>query len=61
MPAGFRLVVRGWVAFAEDVTTTWVDDPSVDETTLLALLRDSLTRLVELVLVDPLGRAPDPA
>jgi AcrR family transcriptional regulator len=56
-PPGFRLVVRGWVAFAEDVTTTWVDDPTVDETTLLALLRDSLTRLVELVLVDPLGRS----
>ena len=60
LPAGFRLVVRGWVAFAEDVTTTWVDDPSVDEATLLVLLRDSLTRLVELVFADPLGRAADP-
>ena len=59
-PAGFRLVVRGWVAFAEDVTTTWVDDPSVDEAALLVLLRDSLTRLVELVFADPLGRAADP-
>jgi AcrR family transcriptional regulator len=56
-PAGFRLVVRGWVAFAEDVTTTWVDDPTVDEAALLSLLRDSLTRLVELVLADPLGRS----
>ena len=60
LPAGFRLVVRGWVAFAEDVTTTWVDDPSVDEAALLVLLRDSLTRLVELVFADPLGRAADP-
>ena len=54
-PPGFRLVVRGWVAFAEEVTTTWVNDPSVDEAALLALLRDSLTRLVELVFADPLG------
>lgn len=61
LPAGFRLVVRGWVAFAEDVTTTWVDDPSVDEATLLVLLRDSLTRLVELVFADPLGRGVEPA
>jgi AcrR family transcriptional regulator len=55
-PAGFRLVVRGWVAFAEEVTTTWVNDPSVDEDALLRLLRDSLTRLVELVFTDPLGQ-----
>ena len=54
-PPGFRLVVRGWVAFAEEVTTTWVKDGSVDEAELLALLRDSLTRLVELVFADPLG------
>ncbi|WP_421119442.1 TetR/AcrR family transcriptional regulator [Aquihabitans daechungensis] len=56
-PPGFALVVRGWVAFAEEVTTTWVSDPSVDEDVVLALLRDSLTSLVELVLADPLGRA----
>lgn len=56
-PPGFRLVVRGWVAFAEEVTTTWVGDPSVGEDALLGLLRDSLTRLVELVFADPLGRA----
>jgi AcrR family transcriptional regulator len=55
-PPGFRLVVRGWVAFAEEVTTTWVNDPSVDEDVLLALLRDSLTRVVELVFADPLRR-----
>lgn len=54
-PPGFHLVVRGWVAFAEEVTTTWVSDPSVDEDVLLALLRDSLTSLVELVMADPLG------
>jgi AcrR family transcriptional regulator len=54
-PPGFRLVVRGWVAFAEEVTTTWVADPSVDEAVLLRLLRDSLTRLGELVFADPLG------
>jgi len=54
-PPGFRLVVRGWVAFAEEVTTTWVADPAVGEDELLRLLRDSLTRLGELVLVDPLG------
>ncbi len=51
-PPGFRLVVRGWVAFAEEVTTTWVNDPSMGEDVLLALLRDSLTRLVELVVAD---------
>lgn len=54
-PPGFRLVVRGWVAFAEEVTTTWVADPSVDEAVLLRLLRDSLTRLGELVFAEPLG------
>jgi AcrR family transcriptional regulator len=54
-PPGFRLVVRGWVAFAEEVTTTWVADPAVGEAELLRLLRDSLTRLGELVFVDPLG------
>lgn len=54
-PIGFRLVVRGWVAFAEEVTTTWVADPSVGEDELLRLLRDSLTRLGELVFTDPLG------
>lgn len=56
-PPGFRLVVRGWVAFAEEITTTWVADPSVGEDVLLRLLRDSLTRLGELVFVDPPGPA----
>lgn len=51
-PPGFRLVVRGWVAFAEEVTTTWVADPAVGEDELLRLLRDSLTRLGELVFTD---------
>lgn len=56
-PPGFRLVVRGWVAFAEEITTTWVADPAVGEDELLRLLRDSLTRLGELVFVDPIGTA----
>ncbi len=55
-PPGFRLVVRGWVAFAEEVTTTWVSDPSVGEDVLLDLLRDSLTRLVELAFAEPVVR-----
>ncbi|WP_426572299.1 TetR/AcrR family transcriptional regulator [Aquihabitans sp. McL0605] len=46
----FRLVVRGWVAFAEEVTTTWVDQPVLTEEQLLRLLNDSLTQLVVLAL-----------
>ena len=49
-------MVRGWVAFAEEVTTTWVSDPSVGEDVLLDLLRDSLTRLVELAFAEPVVR-----
>lgn len=60
-PPAFRMVVRGWVAFAEEVTTTWVSDPSVSEGDVLDLLRGSLTQLVGLVLADPLGLVGDDA
>lgn len=48
---GFPLTVRGWVAFAEELTTTWVAEPSVSQGELLRLLRESLTALVTVALL----------
>ena len=50
-PPSLRLSVRGWVAFAEEVTTSWVDDPALPESELLTLLVESLTHLVALALL----------
>lgn len=51
-----RLAVRGWVAFAEEVTLSWADDPRATEEEILDLLRDSLTAVVARALgVDPLA------
>ncbi len=49
----FRLVVRGWVAFAEEVTISWVGDPILSEDELLDLLNHSLAQLVALALLGP--------
>ncbi|MCU1371450.1 MAG: putative HTH-type transcriptional regulator [Ilumatobacteraceae bacterium] len=49
----FRLVVRGWVAFAEEVTISWIGDPVVSEEQLLELLNHSLAQLVALALLGP--------
>lgn len=50
-----HLAVRGWVAFAEEVTVGWADDPTTSEDELLVLLRDSLTQIVALALGVPAG------
>jgi AcrR family transcriptional regulator len=49
----FRLLVRGWVAFAEEVTISWVGDPVVSEAELLDFLNHSLAQLVALALLGP--------
>jgi AcrR family transcriptional regulator len=49
----FRLVVRGWVAFAEEVTISWVADPVLTEDELLEILNHSLAQLVALALLGP--------
>jgi AcrR family transcriptional regulator len=45
-PPGVAIVVRGWVASAEEMVVTWLADGDVDRDELLDLLVDGLIRQV---------------
>ena len=56
-----RLAVRGWVAFAEEVTLEWLAGatPEVDRAALVNLLDDALVALVTMSVTEP--AAPEPS
>ena len=40
------VAVRGWISFAETAAAEWLDQPSIEEEELVALLGDTLTDLL---------------
>ena len=66
LPAGsetpaLRLVLRGWVAYAETVASEWVTHPTVDRDTVRGLLASGLAGLLAASGVPALTAVLDPA
>ena len=65
LPAGsetpaLRLVLRGWVAYAETVAVQWVAHPTIDRDAVRDLLASGLAGLLTASGVAPLGAVLDP-
>jgi AcrR family transcriptional regulator len=46
LPAGLRLVIRGWIAMVEECVLHWLDDRSVSREELVEFLRSAALRML---------------